>query len=52
MAKAAQQSGRGLIARPKARGLTPRAKTEAGGADKQVTTTHDALADNLAGYQM
>ena len=49
MAKAAQQSGR-ASGQPKARDTTPQAKTEAGGADKQVTSTDDA-SDNLAGYQ-
>ena len=50
MAKAAQQIGQ-ASGQPKARDIAPQAKTEAGGADKQVTTTHDA-SDNLAGYRV
>ena len=49
MAKAAQQTGR-ASGQPKARDNTPQAKTDAGGADKQVTSTDDA-SDNLAGFQ-
>ena len=49
MAKAAQQTGR-ASGQPKARDTTPQAKTDAGGADKQVTSTDDA-SDNLAGFQ-
>ena len=47
MAKAAQQTGRASgQPKAKARDTTPEAKTEAGGAAKQVTST-----DNLAAFQ-
>ena len=47
MAKAAQQTGRASgQPKAKARDTTPEAKTDAGGAAKQVTS-----ADNLAGFQ-
>ena len=49
MAKAAQQTGR-ASGQPKGRGTTPQANTEAGGAEKQATSTDDA-SDNLAGFQ-
>src|SRR5258708_11513833 len=49
MAKAAQQTGR-ASRQPKERDTIPQVKTEAGGADKQATSTDDA-SDNLAGFQ-
>ena len=50
MAKAAQQTGR-ASRQPKERDTTPQVKTEAGGADKQATSTDDA-SDNLQAFRV